>query len=331
MPPKPLNLISSIIQQLLASEEPAVRYRTYVDVLGGAAESVEGQALRREIPAGRAASRLLSERDSQGSLPYHAYNKWLGAHWVLACLAELGYPPGDISLKPLLEQSYTWLLSAHHLKHAVRMIDGRMRRCASQEGYCIYYSLALGIADERTEELASRLVKWQWPDGGWNCDKRPAAFHSSFMESLIPMRALALYAQHSGDPAARQSAERAAEVFLKRELFKRQHDGIVISPEFVALFYPYYWRYNILAGLKGMLEVGCIGDLRCQPALDLLEAKRLPDGGFPTEKKYYQLTERQTSGRSRFDWGGVHPRRMNEFVSVDALYVLRASGRLSLS
>jgi hypothetical protein len=329
MPPKPRNLISSIIQQLLASEEPAVRYRTYVDVLGGDSESVEGQALRREIPSGRAASLLLSERDSQGSLPYHAYNKWLGAHWVLACLAELGYPPGDVGLKPLLEQSYAWLLSAHHLKYAV-MIDGRMRRCASQEGYCIYYSLALGIADGRTEELVSRLVKWQWPDGGWNCDKKPAVFHSSFMESLIPMRALALYAQQTGDPAARQSVERSAEIFLTRELFKRQHDGALMSLEFIALFYPYYWHYNILAGLKAMAEAGCIGDPRCQPALDLLETKRLPDGGFPTEKKYYQLTEKQISGRSRFDWGGVHPHRMNEFVSVDALYVLRASGRLSL-
>jgi hypothetical protein len=330
MPAKPLNLISSPIQQLLASEEPAVRYRAYVDVLGGDPESAEGQALRREIPAGRTASLLLSERDGQGSLPYHPYNKWLGAHWVLACLAELGYPPGDAGLKPLLEQSYAWLLSAHHLKHAAHMIDGRMRRCASQEGYCIYYSLALGIADERTEELVSRLVKWQWPDGGWNCDKNPAAAHSSFMESLIPMRALALYARQTGDPAARQSVERAAEIFLKRELFKRRRDGAVMSPEFIALFYPYYWRYNILAGLKAMAETGYIGDPRCRPALDLLETKRLPDGGFPAERKYYRLTERQISGRSRFDWGGVHPRRMNEFVSVEALYVLRASGRLSL-
>ena len=109
MPPEPLDSISPVIQQLLASTEPAVRYRAYVDVLGGDPESAEGQALRREIPTGRAASLLLSERDGQGSLPCHPYKKWLGAHWVLACLAELGYPPGDAGLKPLLEQSYAWL------------------------------------------------------------------------------------------------------------------------------------------------------------------------------------------------------------------------------
>ena len=321
-------MTNSVVHQLLSCDEPAVRYRTYTDVLGGDPHSHEAETLREEIPSGRAASLLLSERNNQGILPYHPYNKWLGSHWVLACLAELGYPPGEASLKPMLEQSYTWLLSEHHLKHACRMIGGRMRRCASQEGYCVYYSLALDIADERTQELADRLIKWQWPDGGWNCDKKVIAHHSSFWESLIPMRALALYARISGDPAAGQAVERAAEIFLKRHLYKRQHDGAVMIPEFTCLFFPYYWHYDILAGLKAMVEVGCIGDPRCQEALDLLESKQLPEGGFPAEKKFYQVTERKTTGRTRFDWGGARPRRMNQFVTVDALYVLRAAGRM---
>ena len=75
------------------------------------------------------------------------------------------------------------------------MINGRVRRCASQEGNCIFYSLALGLADERTEELVARLIKWQWEDGGWNCDKRPEAAISSFNETLIPLRGLAWYAK----------------------------------------------------------------------------------------------------------------------------------------
>ena len=54
------------------------------------------------------------------------------------------------------------------------------------------------LADGRTDELVNRLLKWQWPDGGWNCDKRPEADSSSFMETLIPLRALALYASICG-------------------------------------------------------------------------------------------------------------------------------------
>jgi len=69
---------------------------------------------------------------------------------------------------------------------------------------------------------------------------------------------------------------------------------------------------------------------RCRTALDWLEAKRLPTGGFPAEKKFYRATGKAKSGRSRFDWGGADKRRPNPFVSVDALAVLKAAGRLGV-
>ena len=79
-----------------------------------------------------------------------------------------------------------------------------------------------------------------------------------------------------------------------------------------------------------MAEAGFIGCEHCNDALDLLESKRLPDGGFPAEKKYYRVTEKKVSGRSLVDWGGSSKKRMNEFVTADALYVLKESGRLAL-
>ena len=87
-------------------------------------------------------------------------------------------------------------------------------------------------------------------------------------------------------------------------------------------------HYDILFGLEVMAEAGFIGDERCHDALDLLESKRLPDGGFPAEKKYYRVTENKMSGRSLVDWGGTGRKRMNEFITADALYVLREAGRL---
>ena len=81
-------------------------------------------------------------------------------------------------------------------------------------------------------------------------------------------------------------------------------------------------------GLKVIAEAGFIQDERCADALDLLESKRLPDGGFPAEGKYYRVTKKPVSGRSMVSWGGVSKKRMNEFVTADALYVLKAAGRL---
>ena len=172
------------------------------------------------------------------------------------------------------------------------------------------------------------MLHWQWPDGGWNCDKEPSADTSSFMETLPPMRGLAAWAALSGDSAARAAAERAAEVFLERRLFRRRRDGRVIRAEFTKLHYPLYWHYDILAGLKAMAELGAIGDARCSDALDLLESKRLPDGGWPAEARYYRHSTEIKLGNDDVDWGGTSTRRMNEWVTVDALGVLRAAGRL---
>lgn len=339
--------MSQVIEQLRL--EPALAWKLAVNILGHDPNSIEAHQAVKTVHSAPLVQTLLSERnadsplpprstlhatqspperDADGKIPFHPYKKWNGAHWVLSILADLGYPAGDPSLKPLVEQSFNWLLGEAHKKH-IRTIDGRVRRCASQESNAVWYSLRLGLADERTLELAERLMKWQWPDGGWNCDKQPEVTISSFMESLIPLRALALYAKDSGDPRASQSAERAAGIFLKRQLFKRLRDGQVMDEHFVRLHYPCYWHYDILFGLQVMAEAGFIGDTRCKEALDLIESKRLPDGGFPAEETYSRTTRPSLSGYSLVDWGGASKIRMNPFVTADALYVLRLAGRLS--
>ena len=319
--------MDSVIGKLLNSNEPSVRYKVMVNVLGHNPESAACRHLRQEIKLSPRVQKLLSEPDGASDMPPGPYRKWTGAHWVLADLADAGYPTGDETLILLREQVYNWLFGEKHQKR-IRTINGRVRRCASQEGNALYYLLALGLADERTDELAARLAQWQWPDGGWNCDRNPEARHSSFMESLIPLRGLALHARVTGNPRSRAAAGRAAAIFLKRHLFRRQADGTVIDKDFITLHYPCYWHYDILFALKVMAEAGFIHDERCREALDLLEAKRLPDGGFPAEKAYYRVTEKPVSNRFLVSWGGTSKKRTSEFVTADALYVLKAAGRL---
>ena len=81
------------------------------------------------------------------------------------------------------------------------------------------------------------------------------------------------------DAQSQEATQRAAEIFLKRRLYKRQKGGGVIADDFVTLHYPCYWRYDILFGLKVMAEAGLINDARCHAALDVLEAQQLADGG----------------------------------------------------
>jgi len=322
-------MTDSIISKLLNSEDPSIRYKTLVNVLGKKKNSTAIAKLQKRIKSSDRAVKLLSDRGPDGKLPYHPYQKWRGAHWVMVCLSDIGYPAGDKSLRPLREQVYDWLLSEKHEK-SIKTIRGRVRRCASQESFALYYLLKLGLADDRTDLLAKKLIGWQWPDGGWNCDKKPQAVNSSFVESLIPLRALSLYLKTTRDKEIRRSVVNAAELFLKRKLYKRSTNGEVIKKRFIKLHYPCYYEYDILFGLKVMAETGFINDSRCNDALDLLESKRLPDGGFPAEEKLYRVAGTARSSRcSSVDWGGAGLKRSNEFVTADALYVLKQAGRLN--
>src|SRR5438309_429607 len=174
------------------------------------------------------------------------YSKWQGAHWVLASLADIGYPRGSRALLRLRDRLLDrWLgdvyyrefdattKSGAYRKQGVPRVRGRYRRCASQQGNVLYFLEKLGIANERSDDLAERLLHWQWPDGGWNCDRNPEADDSYFWESRHAMLGLAVYANRTRDSAARKAALRAAEVYLSRELFLERHSRRVMNPAFM--------------------------------------------------------------------------------------------------
>jgi len=327
----------------LSSSEPSIRWKTRVHVLGEDPDAKSIRGLREEVRRSPRVRALLSRRDQLGraGTARQVYYKWQGLHWVLASLADLGYPEGDEGLYPLRDRVVGfWLGPGYFREYTARteaeayrgrgvpLMRGRYRRCASQQGNALYSVVTLGIADDRAHSLAERLLHWQWPDGGWNCDRHPEADTSSFMETLLPMLGLGAYARRYRRPSAAKAARAAADVFLRRRLFKRVSDGRVIASDFVALHYPRYWHYDYLAGLIAIAKIGMIRDARCTEALDLLEEHRLPDGGWPAEKRYYKVSPKaMVSNADYVDWGGTARRRMNEWVTVDALAVLRAAGR----
>jgi hypothetical protein len=334
-----------VIEALLHSAEPSIRWQTRVRVLGENPKSRPLRALREEIRGSARVRALLSRRDQLGreGTSRQVYYKWQGLHWVLAALADLGYPEGDASLFPIRDRVVGFWTgpryfndfdaktrAAAYRQRGVPIMNGRYRRCASQQGNALRSMVTLGIANDRAEVLVERLLHWQWPDGGWNCDRDPDADTSSFHETWLAMRGLAAYGRAHKAPGVRAAVDRAAAVFLTRRLFKRRSDGRTMAPDFVALHHPHYWHYDVLGGLTAMAEIGKIRDRRCTDALDLLESKRLPDGGWPAEKRYYTVSHAAAmrSNADSVSWGGTSRSRSNEWITVEALAVLQAAGRL---
>jgi hypothetical protein len=325
------------IQFLLNSADPSIRYFTLTDLLGKTNRSREVKAARDQILDGPRVKTLLAgqqagrrtTKDSfalhAGGFGVHPYKKWDGAHWRLVSLVELGIPAHEPRAVAAADQVLKWLTGESH-RSRIKTIDGRVRRCGSQEGNALAVCSRLGLVDDpRVQYLARSLIAWQWPDGGWNCDKKPSAYHSSFYESLSPMWGLIESHRVTGDEAALQAAQRTAEMFLRHRLFRSTTTGDVIDPEWLKLHYPLYWHYDILQALVILSRLRPLDDTRLQEAIDLVEAKRQPDGCWKAEGFYWVMRGKRTSNVEVVDWGWRGP---NEMITLNALRVLKAAGRV---
>src|SRR5256712_7650119 len=163
------------VKWLLESGDPSVRYLTLIEILDRTSDSKEVLLAKKQIPNGTVVKTLLLGQRADGGFGVHPYQKWTGAHWRLVSLVELGIPTGFRPAVKATDLVLRWLLGEAHLGN-VPKINGRYRRCASQEGNALAVCSRLGLAeDPRAVKLAESLVQWQWPYGGWNGDRGPTA------------------------------------------------------------------------------------------------------------------------------------------------------------
>jgi hypothetical protein len=249
----------------------------------------------------------------------HPYSKWGGAFWRLISLVDLDVEPGHAGAVAAAEATLTWVASPTRLAAIhKRRVDGRVRRCASQEGRALQACLDVGLrGDARLDTLAESLVETQWPDGGWNCDRKPHAQHSSFNESWGPILGLARY-------GAVDAVSRGAEFLLQHRVVFSHRTGEPAHPEMLKLHFPAYWHYDLLAGLRTLDAAGELADARTADALDLLEAKRSPDGTWRAQKRWWKRPGSKGSNVEVVDWGAA----ANELLTEQVEGVLRAAGRL---
>jgi hypothetical protein len=309
-------LSDGAVEWLLASDEPAVAYLTRRDVLG---EPVEADP--DAILSGPKVQALFAGQGSDGGFGGHPYKKWTGAHWRLVSLVELAVPRDEPRALAAAETVLAWLTGKGH-RRGLKIINGLARRCASMEGNALAVCSRIGLVDDsRVESLARSLAEWQWPDGGWNCDRRASGRRSSFHESLAPMWGLHEYGLATGQTWARDAAGRAAELFLEHRLFRSLRTGEVIDTSWVELHYPPYWHYDYLQALLILSRLGRVKDERAEDALNLLGKARQEDGCW-TPGGYWWRRPGSATHPEAVDWGRGGP---NELITLNALRVLTSA------
>jgi hypothetical protein len=235
----------------------------------------------------------------------------------LLSAVELGVSPDSARARAAAEEVLRWLFDP---ARTATLVAGRYRPHASQDGNALFVCCRLRLRDDpRVQELAERLQLWQWPDGGWNCDPRPAARHSSFYETLGTLRGLA---EHGGFPEA---VSAAAEFLLKHRLYRSHRSTRVIDGEWLRLHWPTYWHYDILQALRVLARLGLVNDRRAQDAVNHLLSLRQSDGSWRANgRRYWHLAGQ--SNVEVVDWGNA-----SALLTRQAEEVLGAAGVLSSS
>ena len=310
------------VRWLLQSKDPSVRYFALTDILWESERSAEVRTAKQQIPKGARLRALLSGQRADGGFGVDWYKKWAGATWRMVSAVELGVPPENEAAHRAANHVLSRLPLVRNEPHQIR---GRFRLHASVLGNPLGVCARLGMADDpRVRHVAHSLVRWQWPDGGWNCDSSEDARHSSFYESLATLWGLSEYLRATNDDSVRTAVDRAAELFLNHRLFRSCHGNEVMDPRWTRLHYPVYWHYDILQALRVLDRAGKLGDPRAREALDLIQSKRAKDGTWSVEGRFWHPGPVHAANTEVVDWGGAGP---NEMITLNALRVLAASGR----
>jgi hypothetical protein len=323
---------SNAVEWLLKSKDPSIRYLTLREVLERSEKTEAVRRAKSMIPQGEKVKNLLKGQKTDGGFAVHPYRKWTGSHWRLVSLVNLGISPDNEYAIKAARLSVDWLYSAG-IKRAFKPVNGRTRMHASVYGNAVYYWSYFGLANEpRVKSVVQMIMRAQWEDGGWNCDPRPEATHSSFHESLATLNGLVANYKKSRGGELNESINRASEFFLSHHIYKSHRTGEVGKQEWLKLKYPVYWHYNFLESMRVLCSAGRQSDFRMNESLDLLEEKCNKDGKWysegnywtPIEKDYLSLNK-SSPNREVVDWGRYGP---NEMITLNALRVLKSTGRM---
>lgn len=97
-----------IIEKLLLSEEPSIRWRTRVGVLGESRDNLDIKNLEEEIKNSARVKALLKNGTADFK---NVYDKWQGCHWILISLSDIGYPRNDAALMQSANKVSSYWLS----------------------------------------------------------------------------------------------------------------------------------------------------------------------------------------------------------------------------
>lgn len=293
-----------VVAWLLEPADPSVRYATLTGLLNKQADDPEVRSARAAIMNSGLVPELLVMQNEDGSwdVPDRFYTaKYKGTVWTLLLLAELYADPAHPQVRQagqfILEHSlhpesggFSYMTSA---KTGTGLAGGVIP-CLS--GNMTYSLIRLGFLDDaRVQQAIDWIVRLQRADDGDDQPPKDPAYaryvmcwgrHSCHMGVAKALKALAAIPPDRRTPAVVAKIDQLTEYFLLHHLYKKSHNlAEVAKPGWLKPGFPLMYQTDILE-LLGIFAGLDHWDPRLQDALDIISAKRLPDGRWKLENSF---------------------------------------------
>ncbi|SDR73058.1 prenyltransferase/squalene oxidase repeat-containing protein [Agrococcus carbonis] len=307
----------SVVDWLLEGD-PAIRWQVLADLLDEDPDAVARERARVATEGWGAA--LLAARGPDGQWAGGAHfpkepptlpgQPWTSTAHVLTELRLLGVDPHA----PAVREAIADVARVTHWEYdGEPFFEGEVEPCINGAlvTNAVYYGEAdPGLLDDR---IVERLLGERMADGGWNCEQEHGSVRSSFDTTIAVLEALAAVERVRDDERIRAARASGEAYLLERDLLRRRSTGEIPKPTYTRFAFPPRHEYDALRALEHFRAVGAMPDERMQEALDLVHAKRLPDGTWPLDVVH--------GGDAVNDYGKVG--EPNRWITLKALRVLR--------
>jgi hypothetical protein len=318
-----------IIDWLLETEQPAVRFLTLRDLLDRPDDDADVRDARRMIPDKGWAYDVLSTQSPGGYWESEEdlyWPKYSATIWKLIVLSDFGMTANDERIRRSCElflERYSrpdggFDTPGSDYPSSEVCLTGNLARVLFRSGYG---------DDARVLAAFGWIVENQKSDGGWHCNESSSKGTLDCWEGLS---AFANLPRERWTRGIKNSIERGAEFYLTRRLCK---EGKRSYKPWFRFHYPVHYYYDILVGLDTITALGYADDRRLKTTLGVLRKKRRRNGTWALDAIHPDLAVgaryrlRRTPNRFALEEKG----KPSKWITLTALRVLKRTDGLDFS
>jgi len=275
-------MITKPILEWLLDGDVAIQYQVFRDLL-----DKPKPGLRNRIGIEGWGLRFLQSRQANGHWGRGFYQpKWTSTHYTLLDLKQLNIRPN-----PAIREALQLIIKNEKARDGgVNPSDPETPSDVCINGMFLNYACYFEVKEKELHSVIDFLLTQKMDDGDFNChSNRKGAVHSSLHTTLSVLEGIHEYQQlgYSYRLAELKHLKKTSiEFILMHKLFRSDHTGNVINSNFLKLYYPGRWYYDILKALDYMQAAGVPYDPRMGEALEWLYAKRTDQGLWKLASKH---------------------------------------------